>query len=279
VYDIKIQETIISAWERRNELNFTDSQNPEIVTLRTHISQAMESLDSGQARVAEKVEGQWRVNQWLKQALLLSFRLNDNRLMAFGENLCYDKVPLKFEGWNEQNFKAAGIRAVPGAIVRKSAYVAPNVIIMPSFINVGAYVGSGTMVDSWVTVGSCAQIGANCHISSGVTIGGVLEPLQANPTIIEGNVFVGTGSEVVEGVVIEEGAVIGMGVSLSSSTKIYNRSTGEITYGRIPAYSVVVPGTIPAQSGGYQVAAAIIIKTVDSNTKAKTSINELLRGI
>src|SRR5205085_10280359 len=223
--------------------------------------------------------GAWTVNQWLKKGVLLSFRLADNGPIAGapGGSTWWDKVPTKFEGWDANRFKQAGFRAVPGSVVRRSAYIAPNVILMPSFVNLGAYVDSGTMVDTWATVGSCAQIGKNCHISGGAGIGGVLEPLQAGPVIIEDNCFIGARSEVAEGVVVEEGAVISMGVFLGASTKIVDRATGEVVYGRVPAYSVVVPGTLPGKDGGPSLACAVIVKRVDERTRSKTSINELLR--
>lgn len=239
---------------------------------RDTVDAVLSELDSGRLRIAEKQDGVWQVNSWIKQAVLLSFRLNDNRMISGG----YDKVPLKWESWSEADFKAAGFRAVPGAIVRRGAYVAPNCVLMPSFINIGARVGSGTMVDTWSTIGSCAQVGANCHISGGVGIGGVLEPLQASPVIIEDNVFIGARSEVAEGVVVETGAVLSMGVFLGASTKIVNRTTGEIIMGRVPAYSVVVPGTLP-QTTGPALACAVIVKQVDEKTRAKTGVNELLR--
>jgi len=228
--------------------------------------------------VAEPLPDGWRVNTWLKQAVLLSFRLSDNRLMQGTAGAAvFDKVAPKFAGWDMENFAQAGFRAVPGAIVRHSAYIAPGVVLMPCFINVGAHVGQGTMIDTWSTVGSCAQIGARCHISGGVGIGGVLEPLQAAPVIVEDDCFIGARSEVAEGVIVERGSVISMGVFLGASTKIIDRATGEILYGRVPAYSVVVPGTLPAKSGGPSLACAVIVKRVDARTREKTAINELLR--
>ncbi len=244
---------------------------------------ALDLLDSGAVRVAEPDgAGGWRVNQWLKQAVLLSFRLEANSFRP-GEGVgAYDKVAIKWAGWGEAEFRAAGFRAVPGAIVRRSAYIAPNVVLMPCFVNVGAYVGPGTMVDTWATVGSCAQIGANCHISGGAGIGGVLEPLQANPVIIEDDCFIGARSEVAEGVIVERGAVLAMGVFLGASTKIIDRTTGEVFLGRVPAYSVVVPGSLPGKplpdgSPGPALSCAVIVKRVDAQTRAKTAINDLLR--
>ena len=248
--------------------------------MREAVEQALDLLDSGAARVAEPGPGGWVVNQWLKKAVLLSFRLNDSVAVPGGpgQGTWFDKVPSKFEGWGDNQFKAAGFRAVPGCFVRKSAYIAPGVVLMPSFVNVGAHVGKGTMIDTWATVGSCAQIGANCHISGGAGIGGVLEPLQAGPVVIEDNCFIGARAEVAEGVVVETGSVLSMGVYIGASTKIVDRATGEIFRGRVPAYSVVVPGTLPGKTpnepGLY---AAVIVKRVDEQTRSKTSINELLR--
>ena len=249
--------------------------------IREAVDTALDLLDRGKARVAERgANGAWSVNQWLKKAVLLSFRLADNAQMkgAAGGSSWWDKVPTKFEGWGDDRFKEAGFRAVPGSVVRRSAYIGPNVVLMPSFVNLGAYVDSGTMVDTWTTVGSCAQIGKNCHLSGGVGIGGVLEPLQANPTIIEDNCFVGARSEIVEGVIVEAHSVISMGVFIGQSTKIYDRATGEIVYGRVPSGSVVVPGSLPSADGKYSLACAVIVKRVDEQTRAKTSINELLRA-
>jgi 2,3,4,5-tetrahydropyridine-2-carboxylate N-succinyltransferase len=263
-----LEAAVEAAWDVRAELT------PETQGLPRHaVEAALDLLDSGKARVAEKVDGQWITRQWLKKAVLLSFRLSENRPMAGG----YDKVPLKWEGWRENQFGAAGFRAVPGAVVRRGAHVGRNVVLMPSFVNIGAYVDEGTMVDTWATVGSCAQIGKNVHLSGGVGIGGVLEPLQANPTIIEDGCFIGARSEVVEGVVVEEGAVLGMGVFISATTKIVDRATGEITRGRVPAYSVVVPGALPDPRGGPSLACAVIVKRVDAQTRSKTGVNELLR--
>lgn len=269
---IKIVE---AAWENRQDLNPPSQPELEVI-----IQDVLNRLDEGQLRVAEKIDSQWRVNQWIKKAILLSFRLRPNTLMTGGPNEApwFDKVPLKTTGWTQEHHDQAGFRAVPGSIVRHSAFIDKDVVLMPSFVNVGARVGSGTMVDTWSTIGSCAQIGANCHISGGVGIGGVLEPLQANPVIIEDNCFIGARSEVAEGVIVEEGAVIAMGVFLGASTKIVNRTTGEILYGRVPAYSVVVPGTLPgATPDTPQLACAVIIKQVDARTRSKTGINDLLR--
>jgi len=256
------------------------------------VEAALALLDSGQARVAEKRDGDWIVHAWLKKAVLLSFRLNDNRIMGPAVGVAvtgptspgpwWDKVPTKFSGWTEDRFRAAGFRVVPGAVVRRSAYIAPGAVLMPSFVNVGAYVGEGTMIDTWSTVGSCAQIGKNCHISGGAGIGGVLEPLQANPVIIEDNCFVGARAEVAEGVIVGEGSVLSMGVYLGQSTKIIDRATGEVLYGRVPPYSVVVSGAMPGKplpngEAGPSLYCAVIVKRVDGQTRAKTSINELLR--
>jgi 2,3,4,5-tetrahydropyridine-2-carboxylate N-succinyltransferase len=252
--------------------------------VREAVDEALDLLDSGKARVAEKENGKWRVNQWLKKAVLLSFRLNDMTPIPGGPGGAnwWDKVPSKFEGWGENRFRAAGFRAVPGSVVRRSAYIAPNVVLMPSFVNLGAYVGEGTMVDTWATVGSCAQIGKHVHLSGGVGIGGVLEPLQAEPVIIEDNCFVGARSEVVEGVIVREGSVLSMGVFIGASTKIVDRETGEVFMGEVPAYSVVVPGSMPGKpmkngQPGPNLYCAVIVKRVDEQTRAKTSINELLR--
>ncbi len=274
-----LQATIDEAFERR------DSVTPDTAGgLRDAVEKALELLDSGQARVAEKIEGTWQVNQWLKKAVLLSFLINDMAPIEGGPggSTWWDKVPSKFDGWGAEEFKNAGFRAVPNAIVRRSAYIAPSVVLMPSFVNLGAYVDNGTMVDTWVTVGSCAQIGKNCHLSGGVGIGGVLEPLQAGPVIIEDNCFIGARSEVVEGVRIGEGSVLSMGVFISASTKIINRRTGEIHIGEVPPYSVVVPGNLPGKplpdgTPGPSLYCAVIVKTVDAQTRAKTSTNDLLR--
>lgn len=265
-----MQQIIEKAWDDRASISTQTTGE-----IRDAVTSALVKLDSGELRVAEKKGAEWQVNQWLKKAVLLSFRLNGNKVM---ENGYFDKVPLKFADWNEGQFKAAGFRAVPGAVVRHSAFIARDVVLMPSFVNVGAHVGEGTMVDTWATVGSCAQIGKHCHISGGTGIGGVLEPLQANPVIIEDNCFIGARSEVAEGVIVEEGSVISMGVFLGASTKIIDRSTGETLYGRVPAYSVVVPGSLPAKNTGEPaLACAVIVKRVDEKTRSKTSVNELLR--
>ena len=247
--------------------------------VRDGVNQALALLDSGSARVAEKKDGQWHVNQWLKKAVLLSFRLNDMTMISNGpgDSSWWDKVPSKFDGWDAAAFQQAGFRAVPNCVVRRSAYIAPGVVLMPSFVNLGAYVDSGTMVDTWATVGSCAQIGKNVHISGGAGIGGVLEPLQAGPVIIEDSCFIGARSEVAEGVIVREGAVLSMGVFISGSTKIVDRATGTIYRGEVPAYSVVVPGTLPAGPDQPALACAVIVKTVDAQTRSKTSVNELLR--
>src|SRR6187399_1420966 len=259
-----LAKTIDDAFEKRNDISpATKGAVP----------------DTGEARVAERQNGKWQVNQWLKKAVLLSFRLNDMGPIAgaAGGATWWDKVPSKFDGWGENRFRAAGFRAVPGSVVRRSAYIAPNVVLMPSFVNLGAYVDSGTMVDTWATVGSCAQIGKNCHISGGAGIGGVLEPLQAGPVILEDNCFVGARSEVAEGVIVRTGAVLSMGVYLGASTRIVDRATGQISQGEVPPYSVVVPGTLPGKSGGPGLYCAVIVKRVDERTRSKTSINELLR--
>ncbi|KFC61299.1 2,3,4,5-tetrahydropyridine-2,6-dicarboxylate N-succinyltransferase [Devosia sp. LC5] len=271
--------TIDAAFEARAEINISTKGE-----VREAVETALALLDSGQARVAEKIDGKWQVNQWLKKAVLLSFRLNDNKLIegAPGGSSYWDKVPTKFEGWGENRFREAGFRAVPGAVVRHSAHIGKGVILMPSFVNLGAFVDENTMVDTWVTVGSCAQIGKNVHISGGVGIGGVLEPLQAGPVIIEDNCFIGARSEVVEGVVVGEGAVISMGVFIGASTKIVDRATGEIHIGKVPPYSVVVSGSLPGKplpngNPGPSLYCAVIVKTVDAQTRSKTGINELLR--
>jgi 2,3,4,5-tetrahydropyridine-2-carboxylate N-succinyltransferase len=268
-----LSNTIENGWDNRASIT-TETEGE----LREAVDKVLAALDAGKLRVAEKKDGEWVVNQWVKQAILLSFRLNGNSVMSSTHGW-YDKVPLKMKGWSEAQFKEAGFRAVPGSIVRHGSFIDTGVVLMPSFINIGAHVGSGTMVDTWVTIGSCAQIGKNCHISGGVGIGGVLEPLQANPVIIEDNCFVGARSEVAEGVIIEEGAVISMGVFLGASTKIVDRGTGEVFYGRVPAYSVVVPGTMPGKNpGDPSLYCAVIVKRVDEKTRSKTSINELLRA-
>ncbi|MEO1027607.1 MAG: 2,3,4,5-tetrahydropyridine-2,6-dicarboxylate N-succinyltransferase [Pseudomonadota bacterium] len=270
-----LASTIDTAWEARTELSTSTKGE-----FREAVDAALNLLDSGQARVAEPdSNGGWQVNQWLKKAVLLSFRLNANGLIAGspGGGNWYDKVPSKFEGWGEAEFEKAGFRAVPPCAVRRGSYIAPGAVLMPSYVNIGAYVDEGTMVDTWATVGSCAQIGKNVHLSGGTGIGGVLEPLQANPVIIEDNCFIGARAEVAEGVIVREGSVIAMGVFLSQSTKIVDRQTGEVRYGEVPPYSVVVPGSMPSANGGPALAAAIIIKTVDERTRSKTGINDLLR--
>ena len=246
--------------------------------LRAAVESALDQLDSGEARVAEPGADGWIVNQWLKKAVLLSFRLNDNDVIEGGHSRFFDKVPLKYADYSREDFQRDGVRVVPDAIVRRGAYVADDVVLMPSYVNIGARVDSGTMVDTWATVGSCAQIGRNVHLSGGVGIGGVLEPVQAGPTIIEDDCFIGARSEVVEGVVVERGSVISMGVFLGQSTKIYDRETGDISYGRVPAGSVVVPGNLPSKDGRYSLYCAVIVKRVDEKTRAKTSLNELLRN-
>ena len=269
-----LQNLIETAWEDRASLN--PGQAPD--ALRQAVDQVIAGLDDGTLRVAEKVGGQWQVHQWIKKAVLLSFRLSDNRVMGQAPQLYYDKVPLKFQDYSSSDFQQAGFRVVPTATVRRGAYIAPDAVLMPSYVNIGARVGEGTMVDTWATVGSCAQIGSHVHLSGGVGIGGVLEPLQAGPTIIEDNCFIGARSEIVEGVVVEENSVLAMGVFISQSTRIYDRATGEIHYGRVPAGSVVVPGSLPAADGSHSLACAVIVKRVDAKTRAKTSINDLLRA-
>ena len=271
-----IKNVIEEAFERRAEIT---PRNVE-----THVKEAVAEvihlLDSGKARVAERHGvGNWTVNQWLKKAVLLSFRINDNEFMKGGFTNYYDKVPSKFADYNSRDFREGGFRVVPPASARRGAYIAKNVVLMPSYVNIGGYVDEGTMVDTWATVGSCAQIGKNVHLSGGVGIGGVLEPVQANPTIIEDNCFIGARSEIVEGVIVEEGSVISMGVFIGQSTKIYDRETGEIHYGRVPAGSVVVSGSLPSKDGSYSLYCAVIVKKVDEKTRGKVGINELLRGI
>lgn len=268
-----LKSTITEAWERRDGLSAQSAPGE----VREAVGQCIELLDRGELRVAEPGSGGWIVNQWAKQAVLLSFRLNENRLIKGGFSRYFDKVPLKYSQFSEEEFRAAGTRVVPDALVRKGAYVAPDAVLMPSYVNIGAYVGRGTMVDTWATVGSCAQIGENVHLSGGVGIGGVLEPLQAAPTIIEDDCFIGARSEVVEGVIVERGSVISMGVFIGQSTRIYDRSSGEIIQGRVPSGSVVVPGSLPAADGSHSLACAVIVKRVDAQTRNKTSINELLR--
>jgi 2,3,4,5-tetrahydropyridine-2-carboxylate N-succinyltransferase len=279
----KLSQIIDSAFEKRAELNLQTQGE-----IRDAVAQTMAALDAGTIRICEKKDGIWQVNQWMKKAILLSFRLNDNFLSksqsVAGSALGYfDKVPLKFSNWGEAEFRAAGFRVIPGAVVRHSAFIGKGAVLLPSFVNVGAYVDEGTMVDTWATVGSCAQIGKNCHISGGAGIGGVLEPLQANPVIIEDNCFIGARSEIAEGVIVEQGSVISMGVYIGASTKIIDRESGEVFYGRVPAYSVVVPGNVASTKGqrengqNLSLYAAIIVKRVDEKTRSKTSINELLR--
>jgi 2,3,4,5-tetrahydropyridine-2-carboxylate N-succinyltransferase len=271
-----LKQVIENAFENRSEIS--TSTKGEV---RDAVQNTLNQLDQGSLRVCQKEDGQWIVNDWAKKAILLSFRLNENSVVTTGKDEYsnyYDKVPLKFSNWDEGDFKSAGFRAVPGCFVRHSAYIAKNVVLMPSFINIGAYVDEGTMVDTWATIGSCAQIGKNCHISGGTGIGGVLEPLQANPVIIEDDCFIGARSEIAEGVIVEQGAVISMGVFIGASTKIIDRATGEIFFGRVPSYSVVVPGSIPGKNpGDPSLYAAVIVKTVDERTRSKTGINELLR--
>jgi 2,3,4,5-tetrahydropyridine-2,6-dicarboxylate N-succinyltransferase len=270
----ELQSTIEQAWEDRAKL----APGTAPARVGEAVARVLEELDKGRLRVAEKVGGEWRTHQWLKKAVLLSFRLEDNRPVHAGALRFYDKVPTKFERYDAEQFARGGFRVVPPAVARRGSYLAKNVILMPSYVNIGAYVDEGTMVDTWATVGSCAQIGKNVHLSGGVGIGGVLEPLQANPTIIEDNCFIGARSEVVEGVIVGEGSVISMGVYIGQSTRIYHRETGEILYGRIPPGSVVVSGNLPSADGKYSLYCAVIVKQVDAKTRAKTSINELLRG-
>jgi 2,3,4,5-tetrahydropyridine-2,6-dicarboxylate N-succinyltransferase len=270
-----IQPIIEEAFERRADI--TPRSVEPLVKEAT--LEAMRLLDSGQARVAEKKDGRWVVNEWLKKAVLLSFRIEDNEFMKGGFTNYYDKVPSKYADYNSRDFREGGVRVVPPATARRGSYIAPGAVLMPSYVNIGAYVDSGTMVDTWATVGSCAQIGKNVHLSGGVGIGGVLEPLQAAPTIIEDNCFIGARSEVVEGVIVEEGSVISMGVYIGQSTKIYDRETGEVIYGRVPAGSVVVSGNLPSRDGTYSLYCAVIVKKVDEKTRGKVGINELLRDI
>ncbi|PPD48610.1 MAG: 2,3,4,5-tetrahydropyridine-2,6-dicarboxylate N-succinyltransferase [Methylobacter sp.] len=269
----QLENIINEAFEQRADIT------PSTVSaeIRDAVNEAINLLDSGKARVAEKINGDWTTNQWLKKAVLLSFRINENRLMDGGNTRYYDKVECKYSNYSEEDFAKAGVRVVPNAVARRGSYIAPGAILMPSYVNIGAYVDSGTMVDTWVTVGSCAQIGKNVHLSGGVGIGGVLEPLQAGPTIIGDNCFIGARSEIVEGVIVEDGSVISMGVYIGQSTKIFNRMTGEVSYGRIPAGSVVVSGNLPSADGSYSLYCAVIIKQVDERTRSKTGINELLR--
>lgn len=271
----RLQAIIETAYEQRSEMT-PQSVEPAV---RAAILRTIEALDSGALRVAEKTDGKWVVSEWVKKAVLLSFRIQENMVMTDGYTKYFDKVLPKFGSYDRRKFGASGVRVVPPAAVRRGAFIAPDVVVMPSFVNIGAYVDSGTMIDTWATVGSCAQVGKNVHISGGAGLGGVLEPLQAQPTIIEDNCFIGARSEIVEGVIVEEGSVISMGVFIGQSTRIFNRMTGEITYGRIPAGSVVVPGNLPAPDGTYSLYCAVIVKQVDEKTRAKVSINELLRDI
>jgi len=271
----KLQTTIEDAFENRAEITPRNVAS----NLKESVAHVVSLLDSGKLRVAEKINGEWIVHQWIKKAVLLSFRIEDNSFIKGGFSNYFDKIPSKFADYSSRDFRDGGFRVVPPAAVRRGSFIASNVVLMPSYVNIGAYVDEGTMVDTWATVGSCAQIGRNVHLSGGVGIGGVLEPVQASPTIIEDNCFIGARSEIVEGVVIGENAVISMGVYIGQSTKIYNRETGEISYGRIPPGSVVVSGSLPAENGHYSLYCAVIVKQVDAKTRAKTGINELLRGI
>ena len=270
----QLESTINAAWEDRAKLSPANAP----ADIREAVQTVLNALDAGQVRVAEKLSGSWTVHQWIKKAVLLSFRLSDNAPVSGGDLQFYDKVPTKFEGLSAETMRSMGVRVVPPAVARRGSFLAKNVVLMPSYVNIGAYVDEGTMVDTWATVGSCAQIGKNVHLSGGVGIGGVLEPLQANPTIIEDNCFIGARSEVVEGVIVEENSVLSMGVFISQSTRIYDRTTGEIHFGRGPAGSVVVPGSLPSSDGKYALSCAVIVKRVDAQTRAKTSINDLLRG-
>ncbi|MGI9047493.1 MAG: 2,3,4,5-tetrahydropyridine-2,6-dicarboxylate N-succinyltransferase [Burkholderiales bacterium] len=269
----QLEQIIERAFERRSEIDVHSAG----LELKQAINAVLARLDKGELRVAEKVGGAWVTRQWIKKAVLLSFRIEDNQMIAHGYTNYYDKVASKFAEYDTARFTAGGMRVVPPAAARKGAYIGKNVVLMPSFVNIGAYVDDGTMVDTWAAVGSCAQIGKNVHLSGGVGIGGVLEPVQANPTIIEDNCFIGARSEIVEGVIVEEGSVLSMGVYIGQSTKIYNRATGEVLYGRVPAGSVVVSGNLPSSDGKYSLYCAVIVKQVDAKTRAKTSINELLR--
>ena len=272
------QETIEKLWDQKDQINFIKDQDSQKMVLNV-----LDKLDKGELRVCEKFEDKWEVHQWLKKAILLSFRIQDMELINGGPSIVggntswWDKVPSKFQNWEATDFQAAGFRAVPNCVVRRSAYIAKSAVLMPCFVNLGAYVDEGTMVDTWATVGSCAQVGKNCHISGGAGIGGVLEPLQANPVIIEDNCFIGARSEVAEGVIIGEGSVLSMGVFIGASTKIYDRDTGEVHMGKVPTYSVVVPGSMPSSKGEASLYCAVIVKTVDEKTRSKTSVNELLR--
>ena len=270
---LQLENIINEAFELRADITPANVS----AEIRTAVTETLNLLDKGERRVAEKIDGAWVTHQWLKKAVLLSFRINENRLMDGGNTRYYDKVECKYSNYTEEDFAKAGVRVVPNAVARHGSYIAPGAILMPSYVNIGAYVDSGTMVDTWVTVGSCAQIGKNVHLSGGVGIGGVLEPLQAGPTIIGDNCFIGARSEIVEGVVVEDGCVISMGVYIGQSTKIFNRMTGEVSFGRIPAGSVVVSGNLPSADGSYSLYCAVIIKQVDERTRSKTGINELLR--
>ena len=272
------KETIEKIWEKKDDINFTDNKEA-----KNSILEILDYLDKGELRVCEKVDGNWHVHQWLKKAILLSFRIQDMEIISGGPSTIsgstswWDKVPSKFQNWESSDFKDAGFRAVPNCVVRRSAFIAKSVVLMPCFINLGAYVDEGTMVDTWATVGSCAQIGKRCHISGGAGIGGVLEPLQANPVVIEDNCFIGARSEVAEGVTVGEGSVLSMGVFIGASTKIYDRETGKIYLGKVPPYSVIVPGSMPSSKGDASLYCAVIVKTVDEKTRSKTSVNDLLR--
>ncbi len=269
----ELSGVIEAAWERRGEISADAAEAP----LREAVEECIAGLDSGRFRVAEPQDGRWVVNEWLKKAVLLSFRLNDTSVVEAGHTKFYDKVPLKYAGYSAEDFAESGTRVVPDAIVRRGAYVAPDVVLMPSYVNIGARVDRGSMIDTWATVGSCAQVGRNVHLSGGAGLGGVLEPLQATPTIIEDDCFIGARSEIVEGVIVERGSVISMGVYIGASTRIYDRETGEIVTGRVPAGSVVVPGSLPARDGTHSLYCAVIVKKVDEKTRARTSLNELLR--
>ncbi|MCM5681146.1 2,3,4,5-tetrahydropyridine-2,6-dicarboxylate N-succinyltransferase [Schlegelella sp. S2-27] len=270
----QLEALINQAWEDRATLSAAAAS----ADVRAAVEQVIADLNKGRVRVAEKIDGAWAVHQWVKKAVLLSFRLNDNVAMRAGDLGFFDKVPTKFAHLSDEEMRATGVRVVPPAVARRGSYIAKNVVLMPSYVNIGAYVDEGAMVDTWATVGSCAQIGKNVHLSGGVGIGGVLEPLQANPTIIEDNCFIGARSEVVEGVIVEENSVLGMGVYLGQSTPIYNRETDEITYGRVPSGSVIVSGSLPKAGGKYNLYCAVIVKRVDAQTRSKTSINDLLRA-
>ena len=270
-----LETTIEQAFEQRADITPTNAEP----ALREAVDECIDLLDGGRARVAEKKDGRWVVNEWLKKAVLLSFRITDSAVMDAGWTRYFDKVPTKFGAMDEEALRASGVRVVPPAVVRRGSYIAPGVVLMPSYVNLGAYVDSGTMVDTWATVGSCVQVGRNVHLSGGVGLGGVLEPLQASPTIIEDNCFIGARSEIVEGVIVEEGSVISMGVYIGQSTRIYDRETREVLYGRVPAGSVVVPGNLPSDDGRYSLYCAVIVKRVDEKTRGKVGINELLRNV